>query len=106
MRKFRISLFVIVALILSMSVSASALGDNAYAEPSFVVYAGYSGFEVNKSDVAYTAADMIALFDDVTIESTKTLKPDKLELRFTYLVFKPTKTAKMQNQNFDRVNLI
>lgn len=102
MFKFRYFLFAIVAIILSMSVSASDIGYTVSAEPDYAMYAGYSGFD-EAIELAYTATDMEASFMGVTIESLEKLEPDKQRLNFTFTVIKPIKLAVMQNQNFDRV---
>lgn len=108
MRKISYSLIMAVAMILSLSVSASNIGEKAYTDPNFAMYAGFSGSIITESGfaevaaISVIAADMEVPFMGITIDSLDKLKPDKTE-QFTYKVIKPVKFAKMQNQNFDRV---
>ncbi len=96
MRTMKAFMFILISMILSVSVSASDIGYN-----DSVINTGFQ--EIAKLSVIATDNDVT--FNGTSIESLNVLKPEKQKRSVNYpcIVQKLTKTAVMQNQNFDRV---
>lgn len=99
MRLYKSILFIAVSLLLSISVLASDVGATSYTEPDYAAYAGFLEME----SAAVMVADLDVPIQAFSELKLALLKPDKKEIRFDYMVLKPTDLAKMQNQNFDRI---
>ena len=99
MRIYKSIIFIAVSLLLSVSVLASDVDATSYTEPDYAAYAGFLEIE----NTAVMVADLDVPFQVFSESKLALLKPDKKETRLIYLVLKPTKLAKMQNQNFDRI---
>jgi len=104
MFKFRYSLFVIVAMVLSMSVFANDVGFKSNTEPAYEIISGLVTMGENPESIVLDNNPMATNLFEVKAISLAKRKPDK-ETKFIYTVIKPTKLAVIQNQNFDRVSI-